>query len=65
VQWDRDGAYVWRLTANNLVERVGVAIVSRDGDQVMVDGALKAGEKVIREGGDQLRPGQTVKPVGT
>jgi RND family efflux transporter MFP subunit len=65
VQWDREGAYVWRLAANNVVERVGVAIVSRDGDQVMVDAALKAGEKVIREGGDQLRAGQTVKPVGT
>ena len=31
----------------------------------MVDAALKAGDKVIHEGGDQLRPGQTVKPQGS
>lgn len=65
VQWDRQGAYVWRLTGNNAVERVGVAIVSRNGDRVVVDADLKTGDKVVREGGDQLRPGQTVSPQGT
>lgn len=62
VQWDRRGAYVWRLTQSNAVERVDVAILSRNGDRVMVDADLKPGEKVIHEGGDQLRPGQTVRP---
>ncbi|MGE0766800.1 MAG: efflux RND transporter periplasmic adaptor subunit [Hyphomicrobiaceae bacterium] len=65
VQWDRQGAYVWRLTAGNTVERVGIAIISRDGDRVMVDAKLQGGDKVIHEGGDQLRPGQTVMPQGT
>ncbi len=65
VQWDRKGAYVWRMTDANAVERVDVAIVARNGDQVMVDAALKAGDKVVSEGGDQLRPGQTVRPQGT
>jgi RND family efflux transporter MFP subunit len=65
VQWDRRGAYVWRLTPSNAVERVDIAIVSRNGDRVMVDADLKAGDKVIHEGGDQLRPGQTVRPQGT
>jgi RND family efflux transporter MFP subunit len=65
VQWDRQGAYVWRLTADNAVERVGIAIVSRNGDRVVVDADLKAGDKVVREGGDQLRAGQTVTPQGT
>lgn len=65
VQWDRQGAYVWRLADGNAVERVGVAIVSRNGDRVMVDAELKAGDKIVREGGDQLRPGQTVNPQGT
>jgi len=65
VQWDRQGAYVWRLTSNNTVERVGIAIVSRNGDRVMVDAELKSGDKIIREGGDQLRAGQTVKPQDT
>jgi RND family efflux transporter MFP subunit len=61
VQWDRRGAYVWRVTPKNEVERVDIAIVSRNGDQVMVDAKLSAGDKVVQEGGDQLRPGQTVQ----
>lgn len=65
VQWDRRGAFVWRLTSSNAVERVDIAIVSRTGDRVMVDAALKAGDKVIFEGGDQLRAGQTVQPQGS
>lgn len=65
VQWDRKGAYVWRATPTNTVERVDVAILARNGDQVMVDAQLKAGDKVISEGGDQLRPGQTVRPQGS
>lgn len=62
VQWDRRGAYVWRMDANNKVERVDIAIISRTGDRVMVDAELKAGDKVIFEGGDQLTAGQTVQP---
>jgi RND family efflux transporter MFP subunit len=65
VQWDRRGAYVWRLTASNAVERVDIAIVSRNGDRVMVDAQLKAGDKIVFEGGDQLRSGQTVRPQGS
>ncbi len=65
VQWDRRGAFVWRLTESNAVERVDIAIISRTGDRVMVDAALKAGDKVVFEGGDQLRPGQTVQPQGS
>jgi len=62
VQWDRRGAYVWRMTADNKVERVNIAIISRTGDRVMVDAKLNAGDKVIYEGGDQLSAGQTVQP---
>ena len=61
VQWDRRGAYVWRVNPKNEVERVDIAIVSRNGDQVMVDAKLGAGDKVVQEGGDQLRPGQTIQ----
>jgi len=65
VQWDRRGAYVWRLTSDNKVERVDIAIISRTGDRVMVDAQLKAGEKVVYEGGDQLSAGQAVQPQGS
>jgi RND family efflux transporter MFP subunit len=65
VQWDRRGAFVWRLGDKNAVERVDIAILSRDGDRVMVDAKLKAGDKIVHEGGDQLRAGQAVQPQGT
>ena len=61
IQWDRAGAYVWRLTGDK-VERVSIAILARNSDGVLVDGGLKAGDKVVHEGGSSLRPGQTVKP---
>lgn len=60
IQWDRAGAFVWRLKEDK-VERVDAAILSRDGDRVFVDAGLKAGEKVISEGGGLLRAGQAVK----
>lgn len=65
IQWDRQGAYVWRLTASNTVERVNVVILGRDADRVMVDATLKAGEKVVHEGGSSLRAGQAVRPQST
>jgi RND family efflux transporter MFP subunit len=65
VQWDRRGAFVWRVGDKNAVERVDIAILSRDGDRVMVDAELKAGDKIVHEGGDQLRAGQTVQPQGS
>lgn len=62
IQWDRKGAFVWRLNDKNVVERVNVAILARDGDRVNVDADLKAGDKVVVEGGSFLRAGQTVRP---
>lgn len=65
IQWDRAGAYVWRLTADNTVERVDAAILARDGDRVFIDAPLKAGDKVVNEGGGLLSAGQKVKLVGS
>lgn len=64
IQWDRKGAYVWRLKDDATVERVDAAIIARDGDRVFVDAALKPGEKVVSEGGGLLRAGQAVKLQG-
>jgi len=61
IQWDRKGAFVWRVTEENAVERVNIAILSRDADRVHVDAPLKAGDRVVVEGGASLRPGQTVR----
>lgn len=65
IQWDREGAYVWRLAADNKVERVNVVILGRDADRVMVDATLKVGEKIVNEGGGTLRAGQVVRPQST
>lgn len=62
IQWDRLGAFVWRMTDKNTVERVNVAILARDADRVNVDAPLKAGDKIVVEGGSFLRAGQTVHP---
>jgi len=62
IQWDREGAFIWRVKDDNKVERVNVAILSRNGDRVYVDAKLKAAEKIIHEGGAALRPGQDVRP---
>lgn len=63
IQWDREGAYVWKLGEDNTVKRVNAAILGREGDRVMLDAQLKEGDKVIHEGGASLRPNQTVRPV--
>jgi RND family efflux transporter MFP subunit len=65
IQWDRSGAYVWRLTADSTVERVDAAIIARDGDRVFIDAALQPGEKVVNEGGGLLSAGQKVKQLGS
>lgn len=65
IQWDRTGAYVWRLTADGTVERVDAAILARDGDRVFIDAALQPGEKIVNEGGGLLTAGQKVKVLGS
>jgi RND family efflux transporter MFP subunit len=62
IQWDRHGAFVWRVTDKNAVERVDAAILDRNGDLVYIDAQLKSGDKVVREGGSSLRDGQTIRP---
>lgn len=65
IQWDRMGAYVWRITGESTIERVNVAILARNGDRVYLDAPLKPGEKVVHEGGGLLREGQKVLMHGS
>lgn len=62
IQWDRHGAFVWRVNDKNVLERVDAAIIDRNGDNVYIDAQLKAGDKIVKEGGGSLRAGQTVNP---
>jgi len=51
------------VTADNTVEVRPIKISTAVGDQWMVTEGLKAGEKVIVEGLQKVKPGMTVKPV--
>ena len=47
IQWDRAGAFVWRITDDNTVERVNAAILARNGDRVFIDAPLKTVDKFV------------------
>ena len=62
LQWGDDGAYVWTLS-DGQAERTGVNLVAREGDRVLVDGPLEAGDEVISEGAQRMRPGLSVRRI--
>ncbi|MGV3570632.1 MAG: efflux RND transporter periplasmic adaptor subunit [Ramlibacter sp.] len=62
LQWDREGAYVWAVRGG-AAARVPVRPVRRGQTQVLVDGALQVGERVVVEGVQRLRPGRAVRAV--
>lgn len=63
IQWDRQGAFVWRVKDDGAVERVAAAILTRVGDRVLLEAKLNAGDKVVHEGGDALREQQVVRAM--
>lgn len=60
--------HVWRVV-DDTAERVAVRLVRRRGGNVIVDGPLSAGDKIVVEGTQRLRPGAAVvvlnAPEGT
>ncbi|WP_126976751.1 efflux RND transporter periplasmic adaptor subunit [Frigidibacter oleivorans] len=59
VQWSAEGAYVWAVRAGKAVQ-VPVQILQRNAEAVLLDAAFEAGDLVVIEGGDNLRPGASV-----
>ncbi len=57
----RDGAFVFRITAENKAQRIAVKPGVASGPLVAVSGELNVGDKVVVRGGERLRPGSTVK----
>lgn len=59
VQWGRDGAGIWRVV-DGKAERVPVTMIERSEGRVLVSGDIKAGDHVIIEGIQKVRPGLKV-----
>ncbi|MCO5730269.1 efflux RND transporter periplasmic adaptor subunit [Rhizobium sp. SSA_523] len=63
VQWDAEGAYVWKVTGGT-AEKVRVRIIQRNPDRVLVDAELTPEDKVVTEGLQRVREGQPVQIQG-
>jgi RND family efflux transporter MFP subunit len=59
IQWGSGGAFVWAVREGQAT-RVPVRILQRDEDAVLVAADLEAGEMVVTEGVQSLRPGAEV-----
>lgn len=60
VQWSSNGAYLWKYLEGK-VQRVGVTIIQRNSDGVLVKGDLNPGDQVVVQGVQQLSEGATVR----
>lgn len=61
----RNGASVFRVGTDQLVERISILAGSGDGDLIEVSGDLKAGDTIVVRGAERLRPGQRVMVLNT
>lgn len=59
-----DGSFVWLLNSDQTVSKTTVKTGQATGVQVQITEGLKAGDKVITEGGDRLRDGGKVQLPG-
>lgn len=60
VQWSREGAYVWVIRAGK-AQRLGVTILQRSADRVLVQADFQPGDLVVIEGVQSVRPGAEVQ----
>jgi RND family efflux transporter MFP subunit len=59
LQWGAEGSYVWTVE-NGTAQRTRVSIVQRQEGRVLVQADLNAGDNVVLEGIQRLRPGLSV-----
>jgi multidrug efflux pump subunit AcrA (membrane-fusion protein) len=62
IQWDRSGAFVWKVESDKAV-RTPVQILNRRSGIVYVLGSLKENDPVVVEGVQRLRDGVAVVPT--
>lgn len=59
ISWGSDGAYVW-VIRDNRAERRAITLVQRRQGSVLVDGEFGAGDLIVAEGVQRMRPGVLV-----
>lgn len=59
IQWSADGAFVWAIRDGKALQ-LGIRILQRSADVVLIDAALEPGDLVVTEGVQVLRPGAAV-----
>ncbi len=64
VQWDREGAYVWKVV-DGQAARTPVRVVTRTASAVLVDGDIAPHDVVVAEGADRLREGASIPDGAT
>lgn len=64
LQWDRTGPYVWKRGEEGAAVRASVTILQRTDENVLVAGDISAGELVVWEGADRIRPGMPLPQAG-
>ena len=62
LQWGDNGPYVWRIDDGS-AERIGVSLIARQNEQVLVDGPLEPGDDVVSEGAQRMRPDIEVRVI--
>lgn len=60
--WGDNGAYAWRIV-DGQAERIDLELIARERRHVLVNGPLEAGDDVVSEGTQRLRPGIEVNLI--
>lgn len=64
IQWGTDGAYIWALDRDGMARRIGVRIIQRNTDSVLITGDFGDATRVVTEGVHAVRDGAPVRVVG-
>jgi len=65
ILYGAQGDYVYRVNADNKVETISVKRLHSTTTQIAIEGALNAGDTLVTDGSDRLKPGSLVKAAGT
>lgn len=63
LQWGGSGAYVWTVDAADRAHRTPVTLIQRSDGSVLLDGAIKAGQRVVLEGAQNMSEGRAIEVV--